>query len=266
MQIQNHFLKQRTLLPSATINRSIQRHIGAEPSTQRGSRVDNVRLSPQARMNSMLEALTKQKESINKQKNDLIARTIDNGGNLDNIKEQLAFYEEQLKNIDAQIADVYEQQAKSIAEEQKEKNNTYAKKNQPKTKEEAAMQQLHTLTAADLETANAEKIHAIQKGKESEARIAQSEIQNSEHIISDLQAKGIDGTIKVDDLIAREQQTIAEKETLVQQLHNEAYTLSDTAAKRIQQVQDKLEENQEVTENTENTNKEEEGVKQESED
>lgn len=262
MQIQNQFLQQRTLLPSATINRSIQRRIGADPSTQRGHRVDNVRLSPQARMTSMLEALTKQKESINKQKNDLIARTIDNGGNLDNIKEQLAFYEEQLKNIDAQISDVYEQQAKSIAEEQKEKNNTYPKNNQPKTKEEAAMQQLHTLTAIDRETANAEKIHAIQKGKESEARISQSEIKSSEYFISDLQVKGSDGITKVDDLITREQQTISEKETLVQQLHSDAQTLSDTAAKHIQQAQEKLAENQEITENT---NKEEEEEKQESE-
>ncbi len=247
MQVQHAFLQQRTPLPSAAINRSMQRRIGTDfGAVARGNRVDNVRLSPQGQMANVLESLAKQKESINKQKNDLITRTMDRGGSLNDIKEQLSFYEAQLKQIDEQVAAVYEQQAQSIAQQQKEKNNTYTKQ-KPKTKEEAAMQQLHTLSAADLETENAQKIYTLQKGKEQEIRIEEAEIKGNERFITDLESKGLDGMTKVDDLIARERQTIAEKTAHIQELQENVDVLSDTAAQHMQQVQNELEQNQELT-------------------
>jgi len=65
---------------------------------------------------SLIESLMKQRESIQQMKSDLSERTLENGGELSSIKEQLKDFEKQIAEIDAQIA---EQQM----EEQKKATN-----------------------------------------------------------------------------------------------------------------------------------------------
>ncbi len=65
---------------------------------------------------SLIESLMKQRESIQQMKSDLSERTLENGGDLSSIKEQLKDFEKQIAEIDAQIA---EQQM----EEQKKATN-----------------------------------------------------------------------------------------------------------------------------------------------
>ncbi|MFJ7646313.1 hypothetical protein ACIQ1H_02120 [Lysinibacillus sp. NPDC097279] len=65
---------------------------------------------------SLIESLMKQRENIQKMKSDLSERTLESGGDLSAIKEQLKDFEKQLADIDAQIA---EQQT----EEQKKATN-----------------------------------------------------------------------------------------------------------------------------------------------
>lgn len=65
---------------------------------------------------SLIESLMKQRESVQQMKSDLSERTLENGGDLSSIKEQLKDFEKQIAEIDAQIA---EQQM----EEQKKATN-----------------------------------------------------------------------------------------------------------------------------------------------
>lgn len=54
---------------------------------------------------SLIESLMKQRESVQQMKSDLSERTLENGGDLSSIKEQLKDFEKQIAEIDAQIAE-----------------------------------------------------------------------------------------------------------------------------------------------------------------
>ena len=64
---------------------------------------------------SMIDNLTKQKQSIMDRKNSLIEDTLKNGGKVEDIKDQLKNYGRRLADIDKQIAGLYAQQAKEAA-------------------------------------------------------------------------------------------------------------------------------------------------------
>lgn len=53
---------------------------------------------------SMIENLTKQKQTIIDRKNELVENTLKNGGKVDDIKDQLKNYGKQLADLDKQIA------------------------------------------------------------------------------------------------------------------------------------------------------------------
>lgn len=63
---------------------------------------------------SMLESLTKQKENITDMKNELIGKTLENGGELADIKPQIEAYEEQLQLIDEEITQTMSKQAEKM--------------------------------------------------------------------------------------------------------------------------------------------------------
>lgn len=68
---------------------------------------------------SLIESLMKQRESIQEMKSDLSERTIESGGDLSSIKEQLKEFEKQIADIDAQIAEQQMEEQKN-ATNQKE--------------------------------------------------------------------------------------------------------------------------------------------------
>lgn len=102
----NFSIGQNNFLNVHQINQSIARHNGNGTSGQhlRVQHKDRVTISPQGRRHSFLESLIKQKANITEQKNSLIHSTLEKGGSLETIKSQLENYDDQMKNLEEQIA------------------------------------------------------------------------------------------------------------------------------------------------------------------
>lgn len=70
--------------------------------------------------NNMLDALTAKKESVLARKRELITKTLSGGGkSLNEIRGQLDFFDEQVKNIESQMSQLVTQQAQMVVEQQK---------------------------------------------------------------------------------------------------------------------------------------------------
>ncbi|WP_337982542.1 hypothetical protein [Lysinibacillus sp. C5.1] len=76
---------------------------------------------------SLIESLMKQRESVQQMKSDLSERTLENGGDLSSIKEQLKDFEKQIAEIDAQIAEQQMEEQKKATNQ----NDQEIKKEQP---------------------------------------------------------------------------------------------------------------------------------------
>ncbi|MEA5083803.1 MAG: hypothetical protein VB018_06565 [Lachnospiraceae bacterium] len=66
---------------------------------------------------SMLDSLMDRKQSVTDMKNELIGKTLENGGELEDIKPQIEAYEEQLQLIDEEITQTMSKQAEEITGE-----------------------------------------------------------------------------------------------------------------------------------------------------
>lgn len=74
---------------------------------------------------SLIESLMKQRESIQEMKNNLTERTLNNGGDIAAIKEQLKEFDKHLADIDAQIAEQQiDSQKKPNVDSVADKNNS----------------------------------------------------------------------------------------------------------------------------------------------
>lgn len=58
------------------------------------------------RLNDMIESLIEQKQKITDSKNNLISNTLEEGKDIDSIKEQVKLYDEQLKELKEQITEL----------------------------------------------------------------------------------------------------------------------------------------------------------------
>ena len=102
---------------------------------------DAVSISRQGRTKSLLEGLILQKMEIDEKKKSLIARTLEKGETLDTINAQLQTYDEQIKNIDARIAETMAGEAEKQAEKTKPKMDA-----EPTSKEEAQSERLASIS------------------------------------------------------------------------------------------------------------------------
>ncbi|MEG1800415.1 MAG: hypothetical protein RR273_00435 [Oscillospiraceae bacterium] len=89
-------------------------------------------------LQAILKSISESKKNIIDRKNELINRTIENGGDITAIAEPLKMYEEQLKNLDKELKAVMARETQRAAEERKtEKTEPIEQVKAPKTEEEA---------------------------------------------------------------------------------------------------------------------------------
>lgn len=151
--------------------------------------MDNVSFSQSARLafgkkdtgNGMMDSLLKQKETIIKNKNDLIARTQEDGGDISAIQDQLKNYEEQLKEIDTQISQAAaEEQRGSLNEEGKtegsKKTNTMVSSS-PQTEQEQQSVDMNNLLALSGRIKQSDTLQSSKINMENQLRVLKSEAQ-----------------------------------------------------------------------------------------
>lgn len=133
---------------------------------------DRVTISPQGKKNNLLDNLMKQKMRITEQKDALVSSVLEKGGTLDTIKSQLELYEEQMKNIEEQIAEVTAKEIEQQAEKLKNKVD-----NKPKTEEEIKKEQISSITSLATNLQQTKAIDSIQNKMEGGIRVAKAEIK-----------------------------------------------------------------------------------------
>ncbi|MDL2254058.1 hypothetical protein LJC49_08350 [Ruminococcaceae bacterium OttesenSCG-928-I18] len=100
------------------------------------------------KLNELIERLEAQKEFILEQKNSLIERTLEKGGDLDQIVEPLSGFDEQIEEINEQISNILAKQAERLAE--KIKNTAAEEKNTEKTEPSESSEDVRILELSDL--------------------------------------------------------------------------------------------------------------------
>ncbi len=156
------------------VNRSVgdeSQNIGVEKINENK---DNATISPTGKAVNFLESLLKQKQNIQERKNELIGGTLEKGGNISDIEAQLDLYDEQLKNIDEQIA---EATAKSLEESEKENKNKIDLYEKPKTESEIQSERLHNIMSLSSTMEQAETIETVKGRIDGEANVLKSQIK-----------------------------------------------------------------------------------------
>lgn len=168
-----------------------------------GERRDKVSLGRQSKGNSFLQSMMEQKQSIMDQKNRLIGRTLEKGGSMESIKSELDMYEEQMKNLDQQIAETMTKETEKQTDKMED-----GKKDQPKTKEEAQQEQMINLSKQAAGVEQMEIMDSAQSKMEGEVRVMKAEIATGNgpiecklEKISELEARSHDLTEKIGDVI-----------------------------------------------------------------
>ncbi len=118
----------------------------------------------------------KQKMDITEQKNVLIGKTLEKGGELDSIKPQLEAYEEQIKNIDTQIAETMAKEIQKQAEKQAEKMKP-KDDNKPKTKEEIQSERFANISSLSADLQQAKTMSSIKARVDGDSHILKLEIK-----------------------------------------------------------------------------------------
>ena len=136
-------------------------------------RQDRVDLSPMSRIQSRIESLMSQKQSIIEQKNQLIADTLDAGGDIKSIQSMISLYDEQISNIETQISQTMKEMMEDSLEEEKEEK----KDEEPLTKEEQQRRQMNELTSASMDYERTGQIYSAYVHKQGEANVMAAEIK-----------------------------------------------------------------------------------------
>lgn len=147
-----------------------QRHVNRMSKLTAGRRSDEAVISPLGKSSNLLVNLMNQKELIQMNKESLIKRSLDeeNGTVSCGLKEQLEEYEEQLEEIDQQIAAEMAKQAENDNTYQKPQNSSAL---EPADKSTAGLTKL----SAELDKAQtAEQVHIRREG---EKKVCESEIE-----------------------------------------------------------------------------------------
>ncbi len=135
-------------------------------------RKDTISISPSGRAKSLIESLNKQKEKIIENKNELIARTLEKGCSMDSIKDRLETFEEQIKGIDNQIAQITSEQLKQQAEKQKKIACT-----KPKTEDGAETERLHSMVSMSSSLDEAKVVSSVKTKVEGQSKVLGMEIK-----------------------------------------------------------------------------------------
>lgn len=236
-----------TIINAARVNASFAKYSPRGRENAKGSmRSDRATFSPQGKLMSMVDNLTKQKQSIIERKNDLVESTLKNGGKMDDIKDQLKNYSKQMSDIDKQIASLYAQQAKD-AVQQDDKKKT-GKPDPNKTQDQLEVERLSNLANVSDGIESAEKITSVKERIEGEVRVKQAELGQGELHVDVLESKGLDGA-RVQDMIDNEMSTLSKQEKEISALQDQVSQLGQSQGKSLKETVDELEEQAEQEKN-----------------
>lgn len=143
----------------------------SERVTRKGRR-DSAAISPAGKAVSRIETLNKQKETIAQSRERLITRTLEKGGKLESIELQLDTFEEQLKNIDEQIARIAAEQISQLVKKEEK-----AKAEKPKTEEELQAKQLNLVAESHNGVKQAQIVSSAKEKVDGDASVLKSEIE-----------------------------------------------------------------------------------------
>ena len=177
----NAIQPKNTIINAARVNASFAKNNSRTGKSAGTGRSDRADFSPQGKLMSMIENLTKQKQTIIDRKNELVENTLKNGGKVDDIKDQLKNYGKQLADLDKQIAGLYAQQAKACAEPDDKKKTD--RTDPHKTEEQREVERLSSLANVSDGIRNAEKISAVKDRVEGEMHVKEAEVsQGGVHV------------------------------------------------------------------------------------
>ena len=151
------------------INQSYRQTDTTKNTIEKQERRDTATISPKGKAMSMLESLMKQKQNIIENKNQLIAKTLEKGDSLENIKTQMQSYDEQLKMLEEQIS--------KAMTEQTEKQEKDEKTNKPRTKEEMEQEKLNNMITLSTDLSKAQTISSVKNKIEGQTRVWQRELK-----------------------------------------------------------------------------------------
>lgn len=156
-----------------SINQSARQGIRPGDRTEEDARrQDRLTLSPMNQFQSRLESLMSQKQDIIEQKNQLIADTLDAGGDIRQIQSMVSLYDEQISNIDSQIS----QTMKDMMEDPQDKEEEQEGK-KPETKEELQQKQMNDLGSASMDLERTGQIYSAYIHKQGAANVLEQEIK-----------------------------------------------------------------------------------------
>ena len=92
----NAIQPKNTIINAARVNASFAKNNSRTAKSAGTGRSDRADFSPQGKLMSMIENLTKQKQTIIDRKNELVENTLKNGGKVDDIKDH---NREQTQNV-----------------------------------------------------------------------------------------------------------------------------------------------------------------------
>lgn len=196
MQISGNFqMPGQSFYHVGGINQGLDKKDTAVNQAANGKRQDRVTVSAQGKMMSAIENLIKQKDAIQERRSELVAKNMESGGDYDTIKEQMELFDEQLENIDKQIAQMTADQLKKATEKEEEKKPK--KEDETKTAEQLETEKLSNFASAAESMKHAEAVSSIRNKAEGEARVEKAEIKIAEIDIDRLESKGKDGYTNV---------------------------------------------------------------------
>lgn len=135
-------------------------------------RVDKVSINGRSGLSKVLDGLMQQKANILEQRENLVNSTLQKGGSIENIKDQLDGYQEKLAEIEQQMVEAMANDAKKLLED-----NSEQKVEKPQTEEEAAQADLNKISALSAQYKQAQTVASVKNRTESSARILESEIK-----------------------------------------------------------------------------------------
>lgn len=152
----------------------------ASETGENGGNTDKVAISPQGKAMSMMESMMKQKEAINQKKHELIEKTLESGGSLNQIQKQLEAFDESIEMIDEQISIMMEETLKDPEKEAEPAQK--AEEAAPKTAEDAQALQLSGVAAIANSLESIKTVSSVKNRMEGRINVLKQQIsQDSSH-------------------------------------------------------------------------------------
>ena len=184
---------------------------------------DKVSISPKGNANSQIQDLIKQKQSITEQKDKLVISTLEQGGTLSSISEQLEVYDQQIKMLDEQVGEIMKKDVENKSEK-KADIGIY----KPPTEEDIQNEKLNTISKLSNELEQGKIVLAVKSKVDREARTLESEIK-----LDKMYAGSSDSAIK----------NIQKKEELLGGLRIESGELVEQFGVKMKDIEESAQEN-----------------------